>query len=121
MKLAELMLSHRELAENWLPKGSGFDAGTRVIECTPNKFVFKADFHHMDENGYYDGWTEHTIRAVSTFNGNEIKVTGKDRNMIKDFISETFNHILFVKEFNLAFNKETKKFSIHPSVRLVNV
>ena len=112
--LAELLVTHRELAKEYLPSGSGFDAGSRIWEVTPYKITIETEFHHMDENGYYDGWTTHKIKAYSTFNGNEIFVTGKDRNHIKDYISETFHHVLFVQKYALLFNAERKSFSIIP-------
>ena len=93
----EWELKHEEtihaIVKNELPSGSGFDAGTKIDleRSKPNKLVFAVDFHHMDENGFYDGWTAHeVIITPSLAFGFEIRVTGRDRNDIKDYIAEVF-------------------------------
>jgi len=88
-----------ELKEH-LPRGSGFDCGTTLdIEASkPERLVFKTSFHHMDEHGGYDGWTEHSIIVTpSLVYGFELRVTGRDRNGIKDYIAETMHNALGVK------------------------
>lgn len=87
----------REINGRHLPSGSGFDSGTRLIaeESTPNRLVFEADFHHMNEGGYYDGWTSHKVIATPSFvHGAEIKVRGRNRNDIKSYIGDMFAEIL---------------------------
>ena len=82
-----------ELVEKYLPHGSGFDAGTHFIveESNRDKLVFKTAFHHMNENGYYDGWTEHKIIVTpDLLFGFNIKITGKNRNDIKEYIYSQF-------------------------------
>lgn len=75
------------------PSGSGFDNGTKLSfqKSTGKKLVFYTSFHHMDENGFYDGWTEHeiTVRPCLQF-GFDLRIGGQNRNDIKDYISETF-------------------------------
>ena len=46
-----------------LPCGSGFDNGTNLDfdKSHQNRLVFTTAFHHMDESGMYDGWTEHEV------------------------------------------------------------
>ena len=52
----------------------------------------------MDEHGGYDGWTEHKIIVTpSLVYGFELRVTGKDRNDIKDYIAEVMHGALSVK------------------------
>ena len=52
-----------ELVENYLPRGSGFDNGTKFNweESNRNKLVFETAFHHMNDGGFYDGWSEHKV------------------------------------------------------------
>jgi hypothetical protein len=86
-----------KLVERYLPSGSGFDNGTKFDfdRSNPNRLVFTTSFHHMNENGYYDGWTEHTVIITpSLVSGFESRITGRDRNEIKDYIGETFHHAL---------------------------
>jgi hypothetical protein len=88
------------LCAEHLPSGSGYDSGTTFDDVTskPEKLVFNTAFHHMDEHGGYDGWTHHTvILTPSLVHGFNLRITGKDRNMIKTYMEDTFS---------AAFNSE---------------
>ena len=81
----EWKLRHKETIENLcrdhLPRGSGFDNGTKFNfdESKPNKLVFDVSFHHMDENGYYDGWSYHQVIVTPDLSsGCDLEVTGED-------------------------------------------
>lgn len=80
------------LCQKHLPSGSGFNIGTTFVRSSSSttKLVFNAPYHHMDEHGHYDGWTEHVVTVRPTFTGLDIKVSGRDRNGIKDYIHEVF-------------------------------
>lgn len=83
--------------QSLLPSGSGFDAGTKIDldRSTPEKIVLNTSFHHMDEHGYYCGWTEHTVTVRPSFLWDfDIHVSGRDRNGIKEYIAETFHFAL---------------------------
>ena len=63
---AEWESNHSEeiitIAENLLPSGSGIDCGTEVdLDHPLMKKCLSCSFHHMNDNGCYDGWTEHQI------------------------------------------------------------
>lgn len=86
-----------ELVREYLPSGSGFDNGTKLNydRSTPDKLVFETSFHHMNNHGGYDGWTEHVVIVrPSLAHGFVVDVTGRDRNDVKTYIVETFNHVL---------------------------
>src|SRR5690606_9826247 len=81
-----------------MPSGSGFDCGTELheTECRDGeRLVFSTEFHHVNEHGGYDGWTQHkvTVRPSLVF-GLDIRVSGRDRNDIKDCIAELFHAAL---------------------------
>lgn len=78
-----------------LPSGAGFDRGTiiDIHASTPSRLVFQTAFHHMNDVGYYDGWTEHTVTAVATFGTPEIKVSGSNSEF-KDYIGHVFHDLL---------------------------
>ena len=78
-----------------LPLGSGLDGKVEFIldKCNATRVVIFAEFHHM-KHGYYDGWTDHEIIVTATHCGPEIRVTGKDRNGIKDYLAEIFDYAL---------------------------
>lgn len=75
------------------PSGSGIDSGTKLLdESTSNRLVFGVDFHHMDEGGCYDGWTEHKVVVTPAFEiGFDLIVTGRDRNGIKEYLGEVYS------------------------------
>lgn len=80
--------------ERYLPHGSGFDNGTTFDfgASTGEKLVFHTSYHHMDENEMYDGWTEHTVTVrASLIFGIDVRIGGKNRNDIKEYIAEMFS------------------------------
>lgn len=93
------------LVKEGLPSGSGFDAGTTLDldASTPNKLVFETAFHHMDAHGFYDGWTHHTVTVTPALHvGIAVKISGRDRNAIKDYIGEQFYAALTAPERLIA-------------------
>ena len=76
------------------PSGSGIDAGTALARdlSKPDRLVFTTSFHHMNEVGMYDGWTHHNVVVTpSLAHGYCIRVTGRDRNGIKDYLADVFH------------------------------
>ncbi len=101
-----------------LPSGSGIDSGTKIdaSESNDNKIVLLCDFHHMDENGYYSGWTNHKVIITPAFNGINIRITGRDRNSIKDYLHEVYdcalNEMVEFKEENNPQGEKIFKYRI---------
>lgn len=80
-----------------LPSGSGFDSGSKLDldASSGDKLVFTTAYHHMNEGGMYDGWTEHTVTVTPSFElGCHIKVSGPNRNEIRNYIDEQFSYVL---------------------------
>lgn len=89
--------SIEELCKNNLPSGSGIDSGTKIDldASNRNKLVLLTAFHHMSESGMYDGWTEHKIIvAPDLLSGVSLRITGRDRNQIKEYLYEVFHNDL---------------------------
>jgi hypothetical protein len=82
-----------------LPHGSGLDAGVTLDleNSTPSKLIFDLSFHHMDDNGYYDGWTDHKLIVTPEFGHYHIKITGQNKREIKDYLSQLFYEVFTVK------------------------
>jgi len=82
-----------------LPHGSGID-GThprlQTEESSLNRLqISPADYHHMDEYGYYDGWSSHDIIVTPSLAfGFKLRVTGRDKNDIKEFLYQVFEYAL---------------------------
>lgn len=98
-----------DLTLNFMPSGSGIDCGTKLdidASLAQGKLVFTLSYHHMNENGMYDGWTEHkAIVSPSLAHGFELKITGRDRNQIKEYLHETL-HFCLSKEIAQDVNGE---------------
>lgn len=76
------------------PSGSGIDAGTGIDidKSTGEKIVLYAEFHHMNENGMYDGWTDHMVIVTPSLERDfNLRITGKNRNQIKDYLAEVYS------------------------------
>ena len=92
------------IIRNTAPSGSGIDCGTlfdigdSLVQTKAgnlkfnNRLLFLASYHHMDENGMYDGWTEHYITIRPDLrSGYTMAVSGRDRNQIKDYLTEVYS------------------------------
>lgn len=80
-----------------LPRGSGWDSGTDIdLDAShANKLVLFGGYHHMSESGYYQGWTEHTIIVKPSLTSDfDLRITGPNRNDIKDHLYQTFDYAL---------------------------
>ncbi len=79
-----------------LPSGGGIDNGTKIdLDASgANRIVLSVAYHHMNENGYYDGWTDHKITIVPSFDGIDLRISGRNRNDIKDYLAETYHYAL---------------------------
>lgn len=76
-----------------MPSGSGVDSGTKLDldASTEDKLVFTTAFHHMNDGGYYDGWTNHIVVVTPSLqHGFNLRITGSNRNDIKDYLHELF-------------------------------
>lgn len=85
------------------PSGSGIDNGTALIPWADmSKAMRKSEtigftfsFHHMDEHGFYDGWTDHKLYITPSFTSAfDMRITGPDRNYIKEYLYELYQHWL---------------------------
>jgi hypothetical protein len=86
-----------ELVRNNMPSGSGFNAGTALDydACKRNRLVLTTSFHHMNDGGFCDGWTIHTITVTPSLAFDfDLRVSGRNRNQIKDYIEEIFSEAL---------------------------
>jgi hypothetical protein len=82
------------IVRDFLPHGSGVDNGVKFDfdHSTGEKLVLHTSFHHMDENGFYDGWTDHTVTVRPSLRfGFDLSVSGRNRNEIKDYLADCFS------------------------------
>lgn len=85
-----------KLVRDCMPSGSGIDCGTTLDldASNGNALRFTFSFHHMDENGFYCGWTEHKLVVKPAFEGFNLHITGPDRNQIKDYLYQIYGDAL---------------------------
>ena len=98
----EWIVKHSETIDRLqtlMPSGSGFDVGTTldVNRSSAEKLIFASAYHHMDANGYYDGWSDLTITVKPSLQFDfTIKITGlrrKNRHDM-DYMMDTFYEAL---------------------------
>ena len=89
-----------KLIRDRMPSGSGIDNGTKIDldSCSDKKIVLVCDYHHMNDGGYYDGWTTHDVIITPCFDGIDIKITGSNRNDIKEYLGDTYHYALTCEE-----------------------
>ena len=94
----------QKLMSDTAPRGSGLDNGTfiDVEKSTGNKLVLTTSYHHMNDNGMYDGWTDHSIIVTPSLTSDfDLRITGSNRNDIKEYLYEIFSAWLR-KEINIV-------------------
>jgi len=92
-----------ELERNFLPHGSGIDSGCIIDrEFKENKVTLNVPYHNMDENGFYCGWSDFKIIVKPEFDSLDIKIIGKDKFYVKDYLYDLF-YTCLNKE--IEFNK----------------
>ena len=110
----EWLVKHEEtihhIERNLLPSGSGIDSGTRIDRDASNatKIVLLCSFHHMDEHGGYDGWTEHKIIVRPAFDSIDLSISGRNRNDIKSYLAEVYHYCLTSEFVPLSQNETIK-------------
>lgn len=80
------------------PSGSGIDSGTEFDfdSSMPDELYLRTAFNHIKPNGFYDGWTEHKIVVTpSLYTDIDIRITGPNRNGIKEYLHEVYHNFLF--------------------------
>ena len=90
------------LVESYMPHGSGFDSGTKIdlSASHADKLVFDTAYHHMNDAGFYDGWTEHRVTVTPSLHRQfNLRISGRNRNDIKEYVNEEFY-------YKLAYNVE---------------
>lgn len=85
-----------ERIQEKLPRGSGFDCGCVIESATESKIVISTAFHHMDDKGFYRGWTDHKVIVTQTllYDTPSIRVTGRNFRNIKDYIADVFHSLM---------------------------
>lgn len=81
----------KAIVGNQLPHGAGIDSEVVLEINDGSKLVFAFGFHHMNDGGYYDGWTQHRVTVRPSWQGIGIDISGRDRNGIKEYLHQTWD------------------------------
>lgn len=85
-----------QLVKEKMPSGSGIDTGTTWVEdfSPDEKLQFSCDYHHMNQHGFYDGWTHHIITVTPSFRDFNLDIQGEDRNDVHEYLAEVYRDAL---------------------------
>ncbi len=86
-----------DYVKQYMPSGCGINTGTTLDLDASNDelLVFTLSFHHTDESGAYDGWTEHTVKVTGSLTSQfTLDITGNDRNEITDYLAKVYGYAL---------------------------
>jgi len=96
----ELQSEIKWVLNGMLPHGSGIDADWIIsFKNKSNKIYISNSYHHMNEDGYYDGWSDFTVIInllgneyfKLVFNGTESQRLAKKydiRDYLESYLSE---------------------------------
>jgi hypothetical protein len=84
------------IERQFLPSGNGIDCGCKVdiLASNDEKIVIACEYHHMNDNGMYDGWTTHQILVRPAFRGLKICVRGQNRQYVHDYLYGVFDEAM---------------------------
>ena len=102
------------------PHGSGIDAGIQLLhdKSKTDRLVIAFSFHHMDDNGSYDGWTYYELIVTPSLQfGYSLRITGRDRNYVKEYLYELFSHWLS-STIEITYEKPADKHLDFPTARI---
>ena len=100
------------IENNLLPSGSGIDAGTDIERPDNFKGTIKlyVAFHHMNNAGMYDGWTDHVVTIKpSLLSDFDLTISGRNRKDIKSYLADLFSEILREDVYILPGELDTKQ------------
>jgi hypothetical protein len=104
-----------------LPSGSGIDQGITIDleESTEHKIVLVVPYHHMDDNGFYDGWSTWKLTITPTFQGFDIDSELTDEATHTRFDEETgeeYDASEFVQSSTLEYLLETVHYALNQEI-----
>ena len=88
-------LERMEQLTKALPHGSGLNGKVEFIgSASEDKLTISAEYQHMDESGYYTGWSTYIITVRATFYGLNVTVKGRKDNDLREYLGELFHNAL---------------------------
>jgi len=80
------------------PTGAGIET-LNLIHASGKCIEFWCSYHHMNHNGYYDDHSGHCVTVKPDLQFDiSIRVNGRNRNDIKDYLGDVFQEWLMMEE-----------------------
>lgn len=92
LNIAEQRLSR--LTKDFIESGPIESVYCSIDDSSLEKIVFHVTFHHMNDLGYYCGYTEHKVTIRQTFIGLCVTVSGQNKRDCKIYIADVFDNAL---------------------------
>lgn len=112
----DIALSILGQCEDLLPHGSGLDGNVaiEIEKSSERKIVVGFEFHHINKNGFYCGWTSGKVVFRPEFDGFSTKIFGdgdKKSAQIRDYMHDVFSYAMGTM-VDMEFDSETKEFTV---------
>ena len=95
-----------DLVKNYLPSGSGFDGDISIDEkSTDKKIILHVEYHHMNDNGFYDGWSTFKIIITPSL-AYDYSLVVKGENVVKKYFYDGVFKNYIIDTFMPYLDKE---------------
>lgn len=109
-----------------MPSGSGIDSGTKLLldKSSSDKLVFLVEYHHMDSNGMYCGWSSREIiitpSLTSDFNMDHknIDYSGVDCIEVDEETGEEYDNQEFMEDSTEDHLADTFRYALDQPVEI---
>ena len=97
-----------ELIDKYLPSGSGFDGKIELDEkSTDKKIILHVEYHHMNDNGFYDGWSTFKIIITPSL-AYDYSLVVKGETVVKKYFYDGVFKNYIIDTFMPYLDKEMK-------------
>ena len=101
------------LCEKFLPYGSGFDAGVSIGQSKEDRIMMLFAYHHLNDGGYYSGWTYHTAIITPTFGSYKLVIkTSRCTGSLRKRVNASIDY--FYDTIRAALDQEVELIYGHP-------
>jgi len=82
--------NHRATIEAAIDATAPYDLKFDFDESNGEKLLMWMEYHHMNEQGMWDGWESYSIRVKGSLQfGTDIYIGGRDRHDVKEMLYDT--------------------------------
>ena len=98
-----------ELIDKYLPSGSGFDGKIELDEkSTDEKIILHVEYHHMNDNGFYDGWSTFKVIITASMAYNYYCTQVKGESVVRKYFYHAGFDDFVINAFRNCLDKEVE-------------